>query len=489
MNTILVIDDERVITDFIKEALAEESYTVEAANSGMEGLAAARRLLPDLVILDYMMPDLDGLSVLRELRKIDESVQVMMVTAFNSVPAALEAIKLGATDYIIKPFNIDELKVAVAKALEQINLRNQIRFLRDDVAKKSGDSEFIICVSAQMGKVYELASQVAHTNDTTVLILGESGAGKEHLAKFVHLNSARKSKPFVELNCAAIPDSLLESELFGYEPGAFTDARSKKQGLFEYADGGTIFLDEIGDMPQATQAKVLKIMETKTFRRVGGLRDIKSDVRIVAATNKDLAVEIERGNFREDLYYRLQVVPIEIPPLRQRPDDILQLANFFIEMFVRSMRKRLELSNEAAAALIGYKWKGNVRELKNVIERAVIITPNNSKILPEHLSIKPANGGTSHQASPLYKSPLPVQAQAPAHAAAHPLPDTPEPPPEKIQEGFSLRQLLDRTEQAYLVKALEQTSGNQLRAAKLLGIERHVLRYQMKKHGIEESKS
>ncbi|MCS7012415.1 MAG: sigma-54 dependent transcriptional regulator [Chloroherpetonaceae bacterium] len=470
MTTVLVVDDEHTILAFIKEALSEEGYTVETASNGREALSIAKKFAPDIAILDFMMPDMNGLQLLTELRKLDESMQVLMLTAYNSVPTAVQALRLGAADYLLKPFELDVLKLAVAKLAEKISLRNQIRFLRESAAKRIADSEFILCPSPQMTRVYELAAQVAQTNDTTVLILGESGTGKEHVAKFVHLNSARKQKPFVEINCAAIPDNLLESELFGYEPGAFTDARSKKIGLFEYADGGTIFLDEIGDMPLATQAKILKVMDSKSFRRIGGLRDIKTDVRIIAATNKDLALAIEKGEFREDLYYRLQVMPITLPPLRERPDDILQLADFFLNTFSHAMRKRLEFSDEAIQAMLSYQWKGNVRELKNAVERAVIVAPSGACIQPEHLALK-VEMPTKPVANATHTS-----GAANAHKEKEPI---------KIPEHFSLKDYLEQIEREHILAALAQTEGNQLRAAKLLGIERHVLRYQMKRLGIE----
>jgi two-component system response regulator AtoC len=300
MNTILVVDDEPFVSEFIVEALEDEKYQIETAFDGASALEIARKSFPDIVLLDYHLPDMNGIDVLKKMREIDEGVQVLMVTGLNDVKTAFEAIRNGAADYILKPFEVDALKLAVSKVAEKISLRNQVRILSKETLRRYSESEFILCSSPKMTKVYELAAQVAQTNDTTVLILGESGVGKEHIAKFIHHSSARKSKPFVDINCAAIPENLLEAELFGYEPGAFTDARSKKIGLFEYADGGTLFLDEIGDMPLATQAKVLKLIETKTFRRVGGLRDMKSDVRIIAATNKDLALAIEEGKFRPD---------------------------------------------------------------------------------------------------------------------------------------------------------------------------------------------
>lgn len=468
MHTILVVDDEVVLAEFIKDALSLAGYQVDVALSGGEALAIARKTFPDIVLLDYYLPDMNGLDVLKKLRENDESVQVLMLTGFNDVPTAFEAMRSGAADYILKPFDIEMLKLCVSRISEKIALRNQIRVLTKETARRYGESEFILCPSPKMTKVYELAAQVAQTNDTTALILGESGSGKEHVAKFIHYSSMRRAKPFVDINCAAIPENLLEAELFGYEPGAFTDARSKKIGLFEYADGGTLFLDEIGDMPLATQAKILKLIETKTFRRVGGLRDMKSDVRIIAATNKDLALAIEEGKFREDLYYRLQVVPIELPPLRERPEDILQLADFFLTNFCQTMRKRLEFSDEAYQVLLGYSWKGNVRELKNVVERAVIVAPNGEKIRPEHFALE------------IRKRHAPTSDAAPAKERA-----TKEDLPLEPNANFCLRDYLDSIERKFILEALQKTEGNQLRAAKLLGIERHVLRYQMKKLGIQ----
>jgi len=480
MNSLLVIDDEPVIADYITEVLEEEGYSVEAAYTGTEGLEKFRKISPDVIILDFMLPDMNGIEVLKKLKQSDESVQVIMLTAYNSIPTAMEAVRLGAADYILKPFELEPFKITVAKTIEKANLTNELRFLREESEKKFSGKEFIVCPSVQMSKVYDLTFQVAQTNDTTVLILGESGVGKEHIAKLVHQSSERSPKPFVEMNCAAIPENLLESELFGHEPGAFTDARSKKLGLFEYADGGTIFLDEIGDMPLATQAKILKVLESKEFRRVGGLRDIKSDVRVVAATNKDLPSEIEKSNFREDLYYRLQVVPIEIPPLRERKEDILHLANFFLSLSMKAMRKKLSLSGEAAATLLTYNWKGNVRELKNVIERAVIVAQNGSDIKPEHLAFKPMSvSELSQKAEDLLEEPqreTDILNEQLAIANS-----------KRISKGFKLKEHLEKIESQYIVQALTETEGNQLKASKLLGIERHVLRYQMKKYGISEN--
>jgi two-component system, NtrC family, response regulator AtoC len=484
MNTVLVVDDETTIAGFIKEALTAEGYTASVAYNGKEALKKAATLFPDIVILDYIMPDMNGIAVLKELKALDESVQVIMLTGFNSVPTAIEAMKLGAADYILKPFSIDALKMALDKVVEKISLRTQISFLRQTPSRRYGNAEFILCPSPKMTKVYELASQISLSADTTVLILGESGVGKEHIAKFIHYESVRQEKPFVEINCAAIPEHLLEAELFGYEPGAFTDARSKKIGLFEFADGGTLFLDEIGDMPLATQAKVLKLIEDKTFRRVGGLQDRKADVRIIAATNKDLAAEIARNKFREDLYYRLQVVPVVLPPLRERPEDILQLADFFLSRFSTGMRKTLEFSDAAVRSLLDYNWKGNVRELKNVIERAAILTPNHTSICPEHLAIratykpldtaKPLPDGTHDLLREEAREELDSRCIRKVDLDA-------------LTETFSLKDHLDAVERTYITAALEQANGNQIRAAKLLGIERHVLRYQMKKFGIMPS--
>jgi two-component system response regulator AtoC len=474
MTSILVVDDEHSVAEFIKEVLTEEGYLVEMAHNGRDALSIVKKFSPDIVILDFMMPDMNGLQVLAELKAFDESIQVLMLTAYNSVPAAIEAIRQGAADYILKPFDLEAFKLAVAKLVEKIALKHQVRYLQETFAKRAIKSEFVLCPSPQMSKVYELASQVAQTNNTTVLILGESGVGKEHVAQFIHLQSVRKSKPFVELNCAAIPDNLLESELFGHEPGAFTDARSKKIGLLEYADGGTLFLDEIGDMPLTMQAKVLKVMETKSFRRVGGLKEIKTDVRIIAATNKDLALAIEKGQFREDLYYRLQVMPIVIPPLRERAEDITHLASFFLNLFSQTMRKRLTFSDSALKALLSYKWKGNVRELKNVVERAAIITPSDGIIQPEHLGLAVDVETPTVSAPPFAHALSPVNE---AHADAVPA--------VKFPDNFSLKAHLECIEREYILAALAQTRGNQLRAAKLLGIERHVLRYQMKRLGIE----
>jgi two-component system response regulator AtoC len=473
-NTVLVIDDEETITEFIGDSLLGEGYLVEVANNGKDGIDLAKKLSPDIIILDFMLPDMDGISVLKNLKAFDENVQVIMLTGYNSAKTAIEAIRLGAVDYITKPFDMEELKLTLAKSVEQSKLRNQVKYLKENTSRKFTGSGIVLCVSEPMQAVYKLATQVAATNDTTVLIYGESGVGKEHVAQFIHLNSARQAKEFVELNCAAIPDNLLESELFGYEPGAFTDARSKKLGLFEFADNGTIFLDEIGDMPLQTQAKVLKVLETKSFRRVGGLRDIKSDVRIVTATNKNLADEVRKGTFRQDLYYRLNVVALPVPPLRERHADIRQMAAYFVEIYAKNFRKKTDLSPDAMRVLLAAPWNGNVRELKNVIERAMIVVPNGTSIQPEHLNMYISSAA----------APPPVTSVAEPQSKNAFIIDTNLDDPSK---NFSLKGVVEQVERAFIERALSQSNGNQQRAAKILGIERHVLRYHLKKYGIQEN--
>jgi DNA-binding NtrC family response regulator len=369
---ILVVDDEQLIRWSIEQNLKKQGYDAVTAENGEIALKIVCEEQPDLILLDIQMPGMNGLEVLEKVKEIDEDIVVIMVTAQGGLETAVNAMRMGAYDYINKPFDFDELAIVIRKALETSYLRREVAGLRSEHIKIGSPN--IVGASKHMKNVLAMMDKVAKSEATTVLVQGESGTGKELVAKWIHYKSNRADKPFVAINCAAVPANLLESELFGHEEGAFTDAKSTKKGLFELADGGTIFLDEIGDMDIGMQAKLLRFLEDRTFRRVGGAKVLSVDIRIISATNKDLLKAIEGKSFRNDLYYRLQVIPIFLPPLRERREDILPLANHFIGNFNREFNKHVKgISSMAEKMLVEYHWPGNIRELKNVIERAIIL--------------------------------------------------------------------------------------------------------------------
>ncbi len=453
--TVLVVDDEHLIRWSLEQQLRREGYGVLLAETGAEALQKAQAEGPDLVLLDMRLPDADGLEILERLRVANPEAPVIMITAHGGVESAVRAMKLGAHDYVIKPFDMEELKLTVKKALETKTLRRDLARFQEE-ASHGARRDDIVGVSGVIRDLKVLIQRIAESDATTVLLEGESGTGKDLVARVIHFESARARAPFLTVNCVALPEHLLESELFGHEKGAFTDAKILKRGLFEQADGGTVYLDEIGDMKPGLQAKLLRLIEEKTFRRVGGLRDLHVDVRIIAATNRDLAEAIGSGEFRKDLYYRLKVFPIHLPPLRQHPEDILPLAMHFIARFNREMRREVTgIHPEAQACLTGYPWPGNTRELRNVLERGMIL----------------ASGDVLHGEHLLPEiSPLPLEAQpTPPKAAPVALP----------REGLRLEEV----ERDLVRQALEATEGNQVRAARLLGISRDALRTRMKKFG------
>jgi len=441
---ILVIDDEKLIQWSLEQELSRNGYEVFSAGTGEAGLQLFERESPDLTIVDIRLPGADGIEILEKIKAQDKEHPIIMITAFGDVGTAVRAMKLGAYDYLTKPFDLEVVKLVVGKALESRMLRQEVTELR----KKERQTNQIVGASPEIKKVLEAVRKIAETDATTVLIAGESGVGKELMAKAIHYQSQRGDKPFMEIDCSALTETLIESELFGHEKGAFTDARTLKKGLLELADGGTAFLDEVGDMPLSTQGKILRVIETKTFKRVGGTRDIQVNIRIVAATNKSLGDLTKQGRFREDLYYRLKVIPIFIPPLRERKDDILPLVKHFIGHYNKEFRKHVRgPSPEAEKRLLSYSWPGNVRELINVIERAVLLEGKDI-ILPEHLILEV---GTQGAPSKDFRLP---------------------------ERGVSL----DDVEKSLVIQALEMASGNQSRAAGLLGITRDTLRYRMKKY-------
>jgi two-component system NtrC family response regulator len=430
----------------LERALSHEGYQVATATRGLQGIAKAKETEPTMVILDLKMPDIDGIEVLKGIKEINPSIPVIMITAHGTIDTAIEAMKIGATDYITKPFKLEEIKAQIKKALHLSNLENEVNFLREELGKKYGK---IVGQSEAIKEVTLLIRQVAKTG-TTVLITGESGTGKEVVAVEIHKASTRVDKAFVAVNCAALPEQLLESELFGHEKGAFTGATGKKKGRFEIADKGTILLDEIGEMPINMQAKLLRVLQERCFERVGGTETIHVDVRIIATTNIDLATAITNGTFREDLYYRLNVMRINMLPLRSRKEDIPLLVNHFLEKFDPSHSKKI--SSEAMKILTRYNWPGNIRELQNAIERALIVCQG-AEIQPTHFP-KELLDGSDETTTPVMNL---------------------------TEGGFSLEEL----EKHLILKALEKHNNNQTKVAKYLGISRPTLLYRLKKYGIK----
>jgi DNA-binding NtrC family response regulator len=458
-SRILVVDDERMIRWGLCRALEEAGYQVDQASGGREALEIATRESPDMVLLDYRLPDLTGIDVLRGLRRSLPRVPVVMITAHASIGGAVEAMKEGAYDYISKPFEVEEVIQTVQRALEAGRLREEVARQRE-AGLRSYSVQNMIAESEPMRDVVRLVQRVAKSEATTILLLGESGVGKGLVARALHFEGAAWEKPFMHITCTALPETLLESELFGHERGAFTDAKSQKKGLFELADGGTVFLDEIGDLSQALQGKLLRFLEDKAFRRVGGTRDIRVSVRIIAATNKSLEREVEEGRFRRDLYFRLKVIPIEIPPLRKRSDDVLPLAESFVRHFNSEFGKSVRGVDAGAVRLMGsYGWPGNVRELRNAIERAVLLAER-SWLTPEDLPVEIRAGHTGGEGSDLDSGNFTL-------------------PP----GGLSVDQL----ERDLLRQALLRTGGNRTRAAKLLGMNRDRIRYRIQKYQLEDA--
>ncbi len=450
MKKILIVDDEEFIVENLIRIFKKENYNIDVANNGKEAIDKCISQSYDVVLLDLNLPDIDGIEVLKRLKEIDENILVIIITGYASIESAVKAIKLGAYEYIKKPFKADAIKLIVKLALETQILKREVNLLKKGIIDVD-----IIAESKAMRDILEKINNVALHDEATVLITGESGTGKEIVARTIHSLSRRKKFPFIAINCAALPADLLESELFGHEKGAFTTAIRRKIGLFEQADGGTIFLDEIGDMEIGLQAKLLRFIESKTFRRVGGYNDINVNVRIISATNKNLKELIKEGKFREDLYYRLNVFPIHIPPLRERKEDIIPLVKYFVNIFNKKFNKKIKtINNEVIEKLKEYPWKGNIRELRNIIERICIIC-NEEKITLSHL---PEELRFSFESNRLDFNKIEI-------------PDT----------GISLEKLEAELNRNLIKKALLKSGNNISKAAKLLKIPRETLRYKIKK--------
>jgi len=445
-DKILVVDDEPSNRKILEQELKHNGYAVEVAKDGSEALKKVESSPPDLVILDYMMPSLSGLDVLKELRKREDDIPVVMITAYGTVDRAVEAMKEGAYDFITRPFEPDHIALVVKKALERQRLKREVEILSEEAEQRH---QLIVGDSPKMKVVTQLAEKAAGSN-ATVMLLGESGTGKEIFARNIHRWSERKDKPFVTINCVGFSKELLESELFGHEQGSFTGAHQRKRGKLELAHGGTVFFDEIGDISQELQAKLLRFLQEREFERVGGVATISVDVRIIAATNRDLEVALERGLFREDLYHRLNVVPIGLPPLRERKEDIALLSQCFLRKYSAAARKNVsEISTRAMEKITAYNWPGNVRELANVIERAVVLGSESTLDLDD----------------------LPSRIAAGKPSAA--------------SDTLSYREGLTVARKELVLKALSRTQGNRAAAAKMLGLEAKYFLKLMKSLGIE----
>jgi DNA-binding NtrC family response regulator len=451
---VLVVDDEKLIRWSVSERLQRSGYEVLSAESGEEALEMVAASPPDVMLLDVKLPGIDGVQTLQRALALHPEVTVLMMSAHSTVDVAVEAMKHGAMDFLVKPFPFQALDAAVERAIATARTRRQIATLATDRRDVSA-LEAVVGGSAVMETVRSMITRLGASDTTTVLIEGESGSGKEVVGKAIHFQSGRAERPFLQVNCAALPEHLLESELFGHERGSFTDAHAMKRGLFESAAGGSVMLDEIGDLPPGGQAKLLRLLENKTFRRVGGVQELRTDVRVIASTNVNLEERVSEGRFRADLFFRLNVIRIVVPALREHLEDVPTLTGHFIARFNTAMKRQVKGVTPSAMELLKtYHWPGNVRELRNVIERAFILHAGADEIRPEHLSPE-------------------IRKATPAKR------------PDKVASGLAPEGLvLDDVERKLIAEAMERASGNQSKAARLLGVSRDTLRYRLKKHGM-----
>jgi len=459
MASIIVVDDDVGIRTLLKDSLESDGHEVFAFITAEEALAHLNQYEPDLILLDLNLPGMHGFEFLQKVNAQNLLVPIVIITSNSDVSSAVKAMKLGAHDYICKPFILDELSVIVQKVIDSKIKDDHIAFLRR--RSQYSDKEEIVGDSPPMQEVYKFIEQVAKTSKTTVLIRGETGTGKELVAKAIHYQSDRANKPFIDINCSAFNENLLEAELFGYEPGAFTDAKHRKKGLLELAHQGTFFLDEIGDMAIGLQAKILKVIEKQTFRRLGGTQEIRVDTRIISATSRNLEEAIKKKTFREDLYYRLNVAAVTLPPLRERNGDVLELADFFLMIYNREFKKNIQgYSDDVKSLLTQYTWPGNVRELRNAIEKAILFENNNKVTLNNFKIVELDNNKNINFLTSSSNFILPL-------------------------DGISLKEI----EKALIENALISTHGNQSKAARLLKISRETFKYRMRKYGIHHGQS
>ncbi|MBN2009533.1 sigma-54-dependent Fis family transcriptional regulator [candidate division KSB1 bacterium] len=455
---ILIVDDEEHLSFFIKSALEEKEFTVETTHTIADAKAVLQSKFPDLILLDLNLPDGDGLDVYRFVKDKMLGIPTIIITAHASVRSAIEALKLGVDDYLIKPFELDEMIVSVNKQLQRFELNNQFNYYKKRLQESYQDT-FFISQQPEMVELQNMALKIAQVEESVILIEGPSGTGKEMVARFIHQNGPNADSPFVEINCASLPENLLESELFGYEPGAFTDAKKRKIGLIELAKGGTLFLDEISEMSTGLQAKMLRVIETRVFKRLGGIRDIKVNIRIIAATNRDIRQQVEQKEFRNDLFFRLNMFHLKLPTLHERRAELLLIAQFFLEKIARQLRRPVRrLSKAAQEMLVSYNWPGNLRELHNTIERAVILCDTD--------------------VIDVYHLPCEMMEQTANTAASQPT--------IRDLKNTSLKTYIDQLERSMVLQALQISEWNQLKAAEMLGEPRHIVRYFIKKHGLKE---
>ncbi len=456
MDKILIIDDEKSILDLLSVVFKKEGYTVETALSAKTALELIDTNGFDLILTDIKLPQMSGMKILKHVKEKQPEMPVVMITAYGTIKQAVEALKMGASDYVVKPFNMEELKIIIAQGLESRRIQQENVLLKKELEEKYG-MDNMVGKSKKMQEVYNLIEKIAVT-DSTVLISGESGTGKEMAARAIHFHSRRRERPFVSINCGALPENLLESELFGHVKGSFTGAIANKKGMFETAEKGTLFLDEVGEMSPWTQVKLLRTLQDKRIRRVGGTQEIPVDVRIIGATNQDLKKRIEEGKFREDLFYRLNVISLELPPLRKRKEDIPVLVNHFLSKYCEKMSRKLKrIAPRVMKIFESYSWPGNVRELENTIERIIAIEERETvteSSLPEELLTPQGDQDRSFE----------------------------------IKPGFDLNETLDEISRSFIHQALQRTSGSLKDTASLLGINYRSLRYLIEKLGLKSAR-